>query len=296
MSFPRALVPFDASFPEGYLPPVQYVSDLLDVPNKADREAESWIALHGQRLANRRMAIVLTTVMLCMIFTRYYGSAGRLNYWVDLLQAVGLDEWAKGMNYWVHQHPNRKFNGRMFWAVGRIVGYVVFPALVIKFVLRDSVRNYGLRIKGILPDAKVYAVMLAIIMPLVVMVSFSPAFQRKYPFYNLAVDEPWWPNFIMWELLYAMQFAALEFFFRGFMVHGTKQRLGYASVWVMMVPYMMIHFGKPMPECVGSIIAGFALGMLSLKSNSVWWGVAIHVAVAWTMDLLSLWQRGILVL
>ena len=266
----------------------------MDVRDETDRAAEQWVAEHGRAAADRRLAIVLVTIMLSMIFTRYFGSVGRLSNWLDLLTFVGLEDSAKSLEFWALRSENRRFNGRMIWAVGRVFGYVVIPVIVIKLFLRDSISSYGLRLKGILRHAKIYGVMFAGIAPLVVIVSFFPAFQKKYPFYALQPGEAWWPNFILWELLYAAQFAGLEFFFRGFMVHGTKQRLGFAAVWMMMVPYMMIHFGKPLPECVGSIIAGFVLGTLSLKSGSVWWGVAIHVAVAWGMDVLSLWQRGLL--
>jgi membrane protease YdiL (CAAX protease family) len=49
----------------------------------------------------------------------------------------------------------------------------------------------------------------------------------------------------------------------------------------------MIHFSKPLPECIGSIFAGFILGWLSYKSKSIWGGVFLHVSVAISMDLLS---------
>ena len=265
---------------------------VVEVRDRTDRDSAAWQAQHGRTAADRRLAIVLITVMMSMIYTRYLGSSGRIAIWGDILSTVGLSEWGDALEHFVVQAPNRRFNGRLFWATGRVIGYVIIPLLVIRFVLREPIAHFGLRVKGILQHAKVYMLMLAVMAPVVFAVSFSKAFQGKYPFYKLTADEAWWPNFILWELLYAMQFAALEFFFRGFMVHGTKDRLGYASVWVMMVPYMMIHFGKPLPECVGSIIAGFVLGTLSLKSNSVWWGVVLHVAVAWGMDLLSLWHRG----
>ncbi len=97
-----------------------------------------------------------------------------------------------------------------------------------------------------------------------------------------------------WWALYALQFVALEFFFRGFMVHGLKWRLGYAAIFVMVVPYNMIHFGKPLAEAIGAILGGVTLGTLSLKTRSVWWGAALHIAVAATMDLLALWHKGLL--
>jgi membrane protease YdiL (CAAX protease family) len=96
----------------------------------------------------------------------------------------------------------------------------------------------------------------------------------------------------LWQCLYLSQFFALEFFFRGFIIHGIKKRFGFYSIFVMMIPYVMIHFQKPMPETFGAVLAGVVLGTLSLKSRSIWLGVAIHYAVAITMDLTALWQKG----
>ena len=45
---------------------------------------------------------------------------------------------------------------------------------------------------------------------------------------------------------------------------------------------------------IALIIAGIILGTLSLKSRSIWLGVAIHFSVAITMDICSLWQKGLL--
>jgi hypothetical protein len=48
-----------------------------------------------------------------------------------------------------------------------------------------------------------------------------------------------------------------------------------------------------MPEALAAIVGGIALGTLSLKTRSIWWGAALHIAVAATMDLLALWHAGI---
>jgi membrane protease YdiL (CAAX protease family) len=98
----------------------------------------------------------------------------------------------------------------------------------------------------------------------------------------------------IWEAAYICQFFALEFFFRGFMLHGLRHRLGFYAIFVMMVPYCMIHFQKPMPETFGAIAAGAVLGLMSLKTRSIWLGACLHVAVALSMDFLALWHRGML--
>jgi membrane protease YdiL (CAAX protease family) len=78
------------------------------------------------------------------------------------------------------------------------------------------------------------------------------------------------------------------------MVHGLKKRFGFYSIIIMTIPYCMIHFGKPMPETIAAIFAGLILGTFSMKSNSIWLGIAIHYSVAITMDLSALWQKGLL--
>ena len=83
-----------------------------------------------------------------------------------------------------------------------------------------------------------------------------------------------------WWSLYALQFVALEFFFRGFLVHGLAPRLGWVSIFVMVVPYNMLHFGKPMPEAFVAIAGGVVLGTLSLRTRSIWWGASLHIAIA----------------
>jgi uncharacterized protein len=268
-----------------------YVTDLREETEAASKRyrAETPLAV-----VDRRVAVVLLTAMLVLVAVRFFGAERESDWIPRLLDAVGLDTLAKRATYAFGKSPDSRFNQRIFWAVARVVGYAVIPLLVIRFALRDDVRHFGMRVRGILAHGKIYALLLAILAPFVVAASFGAAFQAKYPYYRLAPGEALWPYFWGWEALYAIQFAALEFFFRGFMVHGLRLPLGYASIFVMMVPYTMIHLGKPLPEALGSIIAGFVLGTLSLKSGSIWWGAVVHVSVAGSMDFLSVWRQGLL--
>ena len=97
-----------------------------------------------------------------------------------------------------------------------------------------------------------------------------------------------WLDLFVWEALYAAQFLSLEIFFRGFILHGLRRALGANAIFVMIVPYCMIHFGKPMPETLGAIGAGLILGTLAMRTRSIWGGVLIHIGVAMTMDVLAL--------
>jgi len=170
------------------------------------------------------------------------------------------------------------------WSLITIFFYAVVPTLVLT-AQRKSVRDYGVTVQGFVRHAWIYGVMLLIMAPIVWLVSQRAAFLECYPFHRQLTRT--WTDLLVWETLYALQFCALEFFFRGFLLFSLKRYIGVYSIAVMMVPYCMIHFRKPPAEIFASIIAGFALGTVALKTASIWWGAALHIAVAWSMDALA---------
>jgi len=177
------------------------------------------------------------------------------------------------------------------WALGCTTVYFVLPALVVRLVFRERLAAYGALPRRFFRHLPIYVGLFVPVFVAVVAVSYTDAFQRTYPFYHYpnALWDLW-----IWEALYCLQFFALEFFFRGFMLHATKNRLGSMAVFAMAVPYCMIHFQKPFAEAVAAILAGTVLGVLALRTHTIWGGVFIHSAVAITMDWASLIQRGAL--
>ena len=180
----------------------------------------------------------------------------------------------------------------LFWAFGQTVLYLAVPVIQIVWFFRQPLSDYGLKLRGLASLWSLYLAMLAVMVPIVLMVSKTESFQATYPFYRLAGEEPLWPRFWIWEATYFLQFIGLEFFFRGYLLHGVKRRFGAYAIFVMMVPYCMIHFGKPMPETFAAIAAGIILGFMSLKTRSIWMGAVLHISVALTMDLCALWRIG----
>ncbi|HEY6159981.1 MAG TPA: CPBP family intramembrane glutamic endopeptidase [Bacteroidia bacterium] len=250
---------------------------------RSEAEAEDWRSGDGGRRFDVKTVLVCVVVALCLTCSRYLQET---YYLWKTLSFLGIDA------------LNLKTDDRLvelgWWAFVLSFFYFVVPFLFIRLVLGEKLSAYGFGIKGAFKDYYLYLIMLLVMVPLVLFFSRTESFQARYPFYLVHKGENLFPNFLIWECMYFIQFASLEFFFRGFMVHGTKHRFGYYSVFVMTIPYCMIHFGKPMPETIAAIIAGVVLGTLSLKSRSIWLGIAIHYSVAITMDLAALWQKGIL--
>lgn len=182
----------------------------------------------------------------------------------------------------------------VWWAGVSVLTYAFLPFLVLKLAFRAKLTDYGLKVRGVLRAWPLYVLFVAVMAPIVWVCSSEDRFQQTYPFVRFGSPEEVRENLWKWELPYAAQFVALEFFFRGFIIHGTKHRFGVYSVFVSTVPYVLIHFGKPMPEAVASIVAGVVLGYMSLATRSVWLGAALHIGVAWSMDAACLARRGLI--
>ncbi len=182
-------------------------------------------------------------------------------------------------------HKYYRLLSNVGWVVGCFGCYVAIPTLVARFGMGLSPLDCYISPRGYAKQLPKYA---ALFLPVAVAVGLAvrdPEFLYQYPFYQDALGPL---DQISWELAYAFQFFCLEFFFRGFALRGLSPELGAMAAVVSMLPYCMIHFGKPLPECLGSIVAGLVLGTLALDTRSIWGGVTIHVAVAWSMDLAAL--------
>lgn len=175
-----------------------------------------------------------------------------------------------------------------YWSGWRVLGYFIVPALVVKLAFKAPLTEYGLRGAGFAKHLWVYGVFYCIVLVFVVAVSYTRSFSTHYPFYDQASRS--WGDFAMWEVLYAAQFFSLEFFFRGFWLRACKTQFGSGAILAMVVPYCMIHYGKPLPETLGAIFAGIALGTLAMRTRSIWGGFMIHVGIAVSMDVAALLQ------
>jgi membrane protease YdiL (CAAX protease family) len=182
--------------------------------------------------------------------------------------------------------PYWELYGYAWWAGWRVIGYVVVPMIVLACLPGQRIRDYYVSPRGVGRHLWIYAVLFVAVVPAVLVASTSPAFRDTYPFYRLANRS--YVDLVAWEALYAAQFLSLEFFFRGFILHGLRRALGANAIFVMLVPYCMIHYGKPFSETLGAIGAGLVLGTLAMRTRSIWGGVLIHIGVATTMDLLAL--------
>ena len=217
-----------------------------------------------------RVLVILVIVAISLTLQEYIGDRGQFERWFP---AHGYDTYYE-------------LKGFAWWSGWRVLGYVIIPWTAIAIMPGERIRDYHVSPKGFFSHLWLYVMMFAMILPAVIIASTTEAFRHTYPFYRMANRSHF--DLWTWEALYAAQFLSLEIFFRGFILQGLRRALGSNAIFVMIVPYCMIHYGKPLPETLGAIGAGLILGTVAMRTKSIWGGVLIHVGVAMTMDVFAL--------
>lgn len=237
---------------------------------------------------NPRAAVACLIIAVVLTMQEYYGGSRTYGAHIGPILEKLEKQSLAGI---VNTAKYGSLYGHAWWALTRLLGYVVFPLTVWKLLFRkDSILDMGFRVKGILRHWWIYTAALLVVLGAMLLVARQPDFGTYYPFYKLSSRS--WYDFVLWEVMYCMQFVALEIFFRGWMLAAFRPSMGSAAIFAMAVPYCMIHYGKPYLEAHGAIVAGVFLGSLAMKTRSIYVGVLVHVTVAVSMDLLALWHRG----
>ncbi len=260
---------------------------ILTALSAIDHDAKVERAQLNDDVERKRVWLVIMVACVCLLMVNY------LKYSSVLLESIRmLEGWFDIKNQqWSREfrgHPYRELIGYIWWGFWNVLCFLIIPMLTIKLVLKQSLKNYGWQLGSIKQHCLGYVLLALPIMFFAFLVSFREDFANHYPFYNLAHKS--WLDLILWECIYILQFIAVEFFFRGFLVNGLRIPFGSLSIAVMCLPYLMLHFPKLWLESFGAISFGFLLGVLALRSKSIWGGVAVHVAIALTMDFMAMMQ------
>jgi membrane protease YdiL (CAAX protease family) len=127
----------------------------------------------------------------------------------------------------------------------------------------------------------------AAMVPLLIIAARLPAFRHAYPYFGFERHGLALVCLGLGTRLFGM--FAWEFLFRGYLLFGFERRIGPApAVAVTTIPFVLMHFGKPLPETLGAAVAGVALGIVALRSRSFIPCAILHWSVAATLDLLAL--------
>ena len=181
--------------------------------------------------------------------------------------------------------PNVYLYEYLYWFVSDFITLFILSVIVIKFVLRESLKDYGLQIGELKSGILFSSVFLMVMIPVIWFISATPSFSEKYP--HLLSTRNNWEGFFIYEAGMLLYMVSWEFIWRGFMLFGLKEKFGYYSVLIQMIPFVILHNGKPVTETFGAIAGGIALGALAFRTNSIIYCVIAHSGVMFAIDLIS---------
>ncbi|HON78792.1 MAG TPA: CPBP family intramembrane metalloprotease [Spirochaetota bacterium] len=180
-----------------------------------------------------------------------------------------------------------QFYAYVNWFLNYFVLYLLVPLFFVCVFYRCRLSFFGFGAGSLRRYMPLYGMLLLLMVPVVVISSLSRDFSMMYPLMQVPVLH----LIIIWEILYMLQFVAVEFLFRGFLLFPFCEKYGTAGILFSVIPYCIIHLGKPVPEAMGAVITGVILGYLAWKSKSIWGGVLLHGIIALLMDMLALLNR-----
>lgn len=197
--------------------------------------------------------------------------------------------------------PRAPLYNYLYWFASSFAWLFLLPVAIMIAMPGRSLREFGLGLGdwrfGLRAAGALYAVML----PVLALASFRPNFIDYYPMsawvrgeiavYASDGGASHLSSFLIYEGAYASYFIGWEFFHRGFLTLGLERVLGWYAIFVVTIPFAVLHVGKPMPEAYGAIVASIVLGWLAIRTRSSWYGFALHASIAVTMDVLAVLRQ-----
>ncbi|MFB0526930.1 MAG: lysostaphin resistance A-like protein [bacterium] len=168
-----------------------------------------------------------------------------------------------------------------------LVLFFFFPLIIVKLIFKEKLKDYGLS----LGDKKyglrfIIMTIPFIVTPIIILAAHMGQVRAEYPLSKLVQDNA--SVFLLYEFSYVLlYYVGWEFFFRGYMLFGLREKFGDTyAILLQVIPSALLHFNKPEPEFLGSIVLGIVLGYLALRTRSILYPLIIHSYIGVSTDLL----------
>ena len=172
-----------------------------------------------------------------------------------------------------------------YWYTGDFIVFFIIPLLIIKLIFKEKLVDYGIAIGDAGAGIKITIAFVLIMIPFIWFFTSQQSFSLTYPLLYQARDS--WKIFFIYEIGLVFYLFAWEFIWRGFMLFGLKEKFGYYAVIIQMLPFVILHNGKPPLETFGAIAGGLALGILAYRTRSIYYCIITHSIIMFSIDLIS---------
>ena len=166
------------------------------------------------------------------------------------------------------------------WAVA-LLFYASLPILTIILFLRRNPLDFGFRL-GNWRVWRFYVIITCIVaLPILFAASRIDSLDTYYSLHDFDI--------VSYCLKIAVYLTAWEFLYRGYLLFGLKRKFKDASILIQMVPFVLMHLGKPELETLSTIPIGIYLGFVAYRGGSFWPAVIIHIFINILFRIFTNW-------
>ncbi len=208
----------------------------------------------------RKIVLLWSSIILFLTLKITFGDANYFeNHFLQYFAHIEFHAWYK----WIYHH------------LSSLLMFAIVPMIFINYFLKENWNEYGIGIGDWKFGLKA-TIIAFLILPLPLYISsHNPEHLQTYPLVKLDVHSP--SEIFWWTLFMLPHYIGWEFFFRGFIGFGMKKHYGgFLAIMLQTILTTLEHIGKPTGEIIGAIPAGIYLGLLTYRTNSIWWAVLFH--------------------
>jgi uncharacterized protein len=152
-----------------------------------------------------------------------------------------------------------------------LVYYAVLPVLVIAVILRKNPLDFGFRLGN-------HAIWLRYVLITVVAAAIILGVASMLPSLTNYYTQPQFKP-LSYSLTYTVILFSQEYLYRGFLLFGLKDKLKEGAILVQMIPFVLLHLGKPEIETISTVLTGIYFGWVVYRGKSYWPAFIIHLFI-----------------
>lgn len=179
-----------------------------------------------------------------------------------------------------------EFHSYIFWFIGDFFLFFILPILIIKFFFKQKIKSFGIQFGNKRVGIYFTIVSILILTPIIIIISTLIDNNSFSPFKDLIYENTNYFSLYVISLLIFL--FAWEFIWRGFMLFGLEEKFGLYSIFIQMIPFVILHNGKPIIETFSSIFGAVFLGYLALRTRSIIYGFLIHAYLLFFLEIIFL--------
>ncbi len=214
---------------------------------------------------NRKPLVILAYSSVVLIVWKYFCSPV---FYLENLSQCGL----------MPEAPRAA--GAVYSFVCCLVLMGIVPALIVKVVFREKLDDYGLQLGDRGRTLRTFLIMGPLFALGGYMAAGNAAVAEYYPI-NPKAEE----MFGLHAATYLLYYMGWEFYFRGFMQFGLRERFGDGgAIMCQVLASTLLHIGTPASEAFGAVLGGIIWGLLAFRTRSILSGFLQHSLLGLVLD------------